>query len=163
MPDFAPEPRLIEALSKVPFVAVIDLFPGPLTDLATIAAPGAAFAEKEGTYTNGRGTTQRLFFARPTPGQARPEIDLLHALVSRARPGRKSGYALAEIFAEMAAAIESFRGLCWEGLLPKSPPAWSPHMAAKGSIVRHSARPFEPGLVPLQDRLPGPSAEVIVR
>src|SRR5207302_10017677 len=95
---------------------------------ATLAAPGAAWAEKEGTFTNGRGTTQRFHFARPTPGQARPELELLHALLARA--GKAAGaYSPRRIFDELAKAVAGFEGLTWDGLAPRGP-VWGPHMAA---------------------------------
>jgi NADH-quinone oxidoreductase subunit G len=128
MPDFTPPAPLLEALGKVPFVAAVDILDGPLVALATLAAPGAAWAEKEGTFTNGRATTQRFFFARPTPGEVRPELELLHALL--ARGGKAAGaFSPGRTFGAMAAEVEGFRGLTWEGLAPRGP-VWGPHVAA---------------------------------
>ncbi len=164
MPDWEPPAALLEALAKVPFVAVVDLFAGSLARLATVLAPAAAWAEKDGTYTNGRGTTQRMLFARPAPGQTRTELALLHAIAACLGRGADVPHVPAAAFARLvAAAVPGFEGLTWEGLAPRRPPAWSPHMMARGAVVRHSARPFEPGLVPLQDVLPGPSAEAVRR
>ncbi|HVY62563.1 MAG TPA: 2Fe-2S iron-sulfur cluster-binding protein, partial [Planctomycetota bacterium] len=94
MPEYAPAERLLKALEKVPFVAVADVLPGPLVDRAHVVLPAATFAEKEGTFTNGRGETQRFMFARPAPGMARSELETLHAIALKL--GKVTGFAAAD-------------------------------------------------------------------
>ncbi len=127
MPEFAPPEGLVKALAKVPFVAVADILPGPLADRAHLVLPAATFAVKEGTFTNGRGATQRFLFSRPPPGQARPELEMLHALGQRlGKLAADSECSAEDAFADLAASNELFRGLTWAGALHKSP-TWSPH------------------------------------
>ncbi len=115
MPDYAPPARLLEAVGRVPFVAVVDTLAGPLSERAHLIVPGATFAEKEGTFTNGRGQVQRLRFARATPGQARPELELLHLLLVRL--GRRAGgFSPEEAFGDLSAAVPAFNGLRFDDL-----------------------------------------------
>jgi NADH-quinone oxidoreductase subunit G len=145
MPDYRPPERLLKAIEKVPFVAVSDILPGPFVDRAHVVLPGATFAEKEGTFTNGRGTTQRFLFARPAPGMARPELETLHAIA--AKLGKVKGFAAADAtFAEIAASVAEFKDMTWEGALHKSP-SWSPHYMAHEPAVPHA-----PGAPPVHAR-----------
>ncbi len=48
-----------------------------LTDAADAVFPGAAYAEKEGAYTNSRGLVQRIRPAFGPPGDARRDIEII--------------------------------------------------------------------------------------
>ncbi|GIW73049.1 MAG: hypothetical protein KatS3mg102_2591 [Planctomycetota bacterium] len=129
MPDYLPPEPLAQALAAVPETVVVDLADGPLAGAATIVIAGAAWAEKRGTFTNGRGRTQRLEMARPTPGQARTELEVLHALGTQL--GRPMGpCSPRRLFGELVGEVAAFAGLSWEGVHHQAP-EWSPHMAAQ--------------------------------
>ncbi|RME75492.1 MAG: hypothetical protein D6776_03060 [Planctomycetota bacterium] len=128
MPDYHPPEVLTGALARVANVIVVDLFDGPLARAASLVLPGAAVFEKRGTFTNGRGRTQRIDMARPTPGQARTELEILFAL------GRALGRPLPSgspkrLFELLVEQNEAFAGLRWADTHHVAP-AWSPHMAA---------------------------------
>ncbi len=59
-----------EALAKVPLLVVQDLFASPASAVATYVLPGAAWAEKDGTFVNHAGLAQAIHWA------ARPPQDL---------------------------------------------------------------------------------------
>jgi NADH-quinone oxidoreductase subunit G len=140
MPEWTPPADLMGVLDRAGFVAVIDVIDGPLSQRAHVLVPGATFVEKEGTYTNGRGTTQRFMFARATAGQARPELETLSAIGKKM--GKEVGnlFAPEEAFAEMAKTIPELKDLTWEGALLKAP-SWSPHYMAQDASVAEPGAP----------------------
>jgi NADH-quinone oxidoreductase subunit G len=125
MPDWTPPEALLRAIEKARFAAVVDVLQGPLSERAHLVLPSATFAEKEGTFTNGRGFTQRFLFSKPPPGMARSELEILHALGKRLG---KTGadFAPDAIFGELATKVDAFFGLTWKGCLVQSP-TWGPH------------------------------------
>ncbi len=138
MPDFEPPAEVVAAAAKVGTLALCDLRRGSLAEKAHVLFAGAAFAEKEGTYTNGRGQVQRLLPARPAPGMARSELELLHALHTllerrMAAPapggdGRKAaagGCSAAATFEELSREIAAFGGLAWKDLDGAGRQLWS--------------------------------------
>src|SRR5437764_3572134 len=113
MPDFTPPEALLRALEKVPFVAVCDILSGPLVERAHVLLAGATIAEKEGTFTNGRGATQRFLFAKPPPGQARCELETLHAIGQKLGKGLPGAYSAERVFEALAAAVPEMKDLGW--------------------------------------------------
>jgi formate dehydrogenase alpha subunit len=63
----------VEALEKLDFLAVQDLFLTETAQLAHVVLPGTTFAEKEGTFTNTERRVQRVRQAIPPVGNSRPD------------------------------------------------------------------------------------------
>ncbi len=64
-----------EALEAVEFLVVQDIFPTETTRFADVILPGASFAEKDGTFTNGERRVQRVRKAiEPLAGMAEWEV-----------------------------------------------------------------------------------------
>ena len=74
-----------DRLAAVPLVVVQDLFTSPLSDRATFVLPGAAFAEREGSYVNHAGWLQSVPWAIRPPAGVRVELGLYGQLL--AMPG----------------------------------------------------------------------------
>jgi NADH-quinone oxidoreductase subunit G len=70
-----------ELLGKLDTLIVSDILPNATTKLAHYLLPGAAHAEKRGTFTNTKGRVQKFMKAVEAPGDARPEWEFLHDLV----------------------------------------------------------------------------------
>jgi NADH-quinone oxidoreductase subunit G len=141
IPDFVPPEVMLGALSHVPNVLVVDVADGPLTRAASLVIPGAATVEKRGTFTNAAGRTQRLDMARPTPGQARTELEVLHAL--GAALGRDMGACSPRrLFDALVGEVDGFGDITWADTHFDSPP-WTPHMAAAAKRL-----PMAPVLAP---------------
>lgn len=87
-------PALKDALAKLECLIVIDILPSIFSDAATVLIPGAAFAEKEGSFTNFTGRVQRIEKAVRPPKDARPEWETL-AAVARSM-GLDLGYKCAK-------------------------------------------------------------------
>ena len=60
---------------------VQDLFPSPLSERATYVLPGAAFAERDGSYVNRADRLQSVRWAIRPPAGVRPEGSLFWELL----------------------------------------------------------------------------------
>jgi formate dehydrogenase alpha subunit len=107
-----------KALGQLDFLVVQDLFMHETAERAHVFLPAAAFAEKEGTFTNSERRVQRVRTALPPPGQARPDWWITAELARRVarhlgvEVGRQFDYAgPAEIFDEMARLTPFLAGL----------------------------------------------------
>ena len=73
-------------LARLEALVVVDLLPNDVTRRATVLLPGVSFAEKRGTFINGRGRLQRIEPAVASPGDARADWSIFAALLARLRP-----------------------------------------------------------------------------
>ncbi len=85
----------------------------PTADRAHVVLPSAAYAEKDGTFTNFQGRIQRIHAALAPWGEARPEWDVLSELAGRLELG-VSWVDAPTIFAELASRERAFAGLSYE-------------------------------------------------
>jgi formate dehydrogenase major subunit len=99
-----------EALRKVDFLAVQDIFPNETTQFADVVMAGVSFAEKEGTFTNTERRVQRVRTALTPPGEAREDWRVLTELGKRMGAGWDYASA-AEVFDEMARLTPSYGGM----------------------------------------------------
>jgi formate dehydrogenase major subunit len=71
-----------EALSRLEFLAVQELFLSETAQLAHVVLPAAGPLEKDGTFTNGERRIQRVRRAVHPPGEARPDWRILCNLMT---------------------------------------------------------------------------------
>jgi len=103
------------------------------SEYATYVLPSATYAEKEGTFTNFEGRVQKFNKAVEPLDDSRPEWEILTALAKGL--GIHTDHDTSEeIFNEMAAKIDAFRGLSYEKL------------TTGGSDIRVLAEPMIPAL-----------------
>ncbi len=107
-----------KALAQLDCLVVQDLFLHETAELAHVVLPAAAFAEKDGTFTNSERRVQRVRAALDPPGHARQDWWITAELAKRVgrRLGldveRQFGYRSAsEIFDEMAGLVPFLGGL----------------------------------------------------
>ena len=112
-----------KAFSQLEFLVVQDLFLHETAERADVFLPAAAFAEKDGTFTNSERRVQRVRAALPPPGAARPDWWITAELAKRVARrlglavGRQFDYAgPAEIFDEMARLTPFLAGLSYARL-----------------------------------------------
>ena len=112
-----------KAIAQLDCLVVQDLFMHETAELGHVFLPAAAFAEKEGTFTNSERRVQRVRAAVPPPGEARPDWWITAELAKRVarRVGldvdRQFDYGSAsQIFDEMARLIPFMGGLSHERL-----------------------------------------------
>ena len=109
IPDFVFPEALVLAASKLEFLAVITSS-SALSPCAHVVLPGAAWAEKDGTFVNIDGRAQRIRRAVAPPGSAASEIEpLQNALVDL---GARQRVLSAEgVFRELVKEVPEFAGL----------------------------------------------------
>ena len=111
-----------KALRQLDCLVVQDLFMHETAELAHVFLPAAAFAEKEGTFTNSERRVQRVRKAIDAPGQARPDWWISCELAKRV--ARRLGVPVtgfdfahpSEIFDEMAGLWPAIAGLSYPRL-----------------------------------------------
>jgi len=99
-----------QALQQLEFLVVQDIFPTETAVLADIILPAAAFAEKDGTYTNTERRVQRLSKAVDSPGEAKPDWQIVSELAENM--GYPFGYQdTADIMEEIASLTPIYGGI----------------------------------------------------
>ena len=102
--------HIVKALQSLDFLVVQELFLTETARYADVVLPGAAYAEKEGTFTNTERRVQRVRKAVEPPEGARLDTDILIDLMNR------MGYpqpplTAAEIMDEIASLTPSYGGV----------------------------------------------------
>jgi predicted molibdopterin-dependent oxidoreductase YjgC len=99
-----------EALGKLDFLVVQDIFLTETARLADVVLPAASYAERDGTYTS---TERRVQLTEPVvapPGQARRDWEIIQDIATAM--GYPMAYrSTAEIDAEMRALTPSYAGI----------------------------------------------------
>ncbi len=102
-------------LEKVDFLVVQDIFMSETAELADVVLPAAAFAEKDGTYTNTDRRVQRIRKAVDTPGVAKADWVIIMELMNIM--GDKTVYSHpSEIMDEVAVLTPTYAGISYERL-----------------------------------------------
>jgi formate dehydrogenase major subunit/formate dehydrogenase alpha subunit len=104
-----------EALKRLEFLVVQDIFLTETARLADVVLPSAAFAEKDGTFTNTERKVQRVRKAVEPPGEAREDWKIIADLSGR------MGYPMAydgarAIMDEIASVTPSYCGINYKRL-----------------------------------------------
>jgi predicted molibdopterin-dependent oxidoreductase YjgC len=76
-----------EALSRLKFLVVQDIFLSETAKMADLILPGASFAEKDGTFTNQEGRVQAVSRLLDPPGDAKTDLEIMGAIGSSISPG----------------------------------------------------------------------------
>lgn len=112
-----------EALEKLEFLVVQEIFMSETAGFADVVLAGAPSLEKEGTFVNTERRIQRLYRALEPLGEARPDWEILTDLARHL--GHDWGYThpseIMEEIAELAPLfagvtyerLEGYRSLCW--------------------------------------------------
>lgn len=104
-----------EALDKVDFLVVQDLFLTETTKKADVVLPAQGFAEKDGTFTNLERRVQRLRRAVPAPEGTKSDGEIILALAKAM--GQKWQYASPEaIMAEIEQVVPAYAGINYQRL-----------------------------------------------
>ena len=107
--------KVRQALSKLDFLAVQDIFLTETAEFADVVLPASSFMEKTGTYTNTDRRVQIGHPARSLPGDARQDWEIVCEIA--ARMGHPMHYnSVSEIFDEIVACSPSYANLSYEVL-----------------------------------------------
>jgi len=104
-----------EALDRLDFLVVQDIFLTETAQMADVVLPGASFAEKDGTFTNTGRRVQRVRKAIDQPGQSKPDWMIICQL------SRRMDYLMdysspAEIMEEIARVTPIYGGVHYDRL-----------------------------------------------
>ncbi|NUQ62445.1 MAG: (2Fe-2S)-binding protein [Pirellulales bacterium] len=97
------EDEKVRSLTALKLLVVQDLFPSAVSALATYELPGAAFAERDGSYVNRNDHLQSVRWAVRPPYGVRPEGTLYWEML-----GRPGLYNARAVLNELAAEIPYF-------------------------------------------------------
>ena len=127
-----------EALSKLEFLVVQDIFLTETAEFADVVLPGAAFAEKEGTFTN---TERRVSLVRKAvepPGEAKPDWWIVCELAKRM--GYEMNYTSPkEIMDEIREVTPSYKGITYEAIEKENGKFWPcPEIGHPGTPILHT-------------------------
>ena len=112
-PDIA---HATEALERLEFLVVQDIFLSETAKLADVVLPGASFAEKDGTFTNTERRVQRLRKALEPVGDCRADWWITGELGKRMR-GKGFDFAHpSQIMEEISTLTPSYGGISYERL-----------------------------------------------
>jgi formate dehydrogenase alpha subunit len=79
-----PQPQRVQkAFAKLEFVVVQDILNSETVQMADVVLPGAAFSEKQGSFTNLEGRIQSFDPAAAPPGNALPDWEILDRLTAK--------------------------------------------------------------------------------
>jgi NADH-quinone oxidoreductase subunit G len=109
-PELLRVPEAVDAVTKVPFVAVMATHEGPELDRAHVVLPAAAWAETDGTFTNYQRRVQRLKAAVPASGDAAPRWELAAGLLERLGAPLMATSAR-EVLVLLARSVPGYEGL----------------------------------------------------
>jgi formate dehydrogenase alpha subunit len=153
-----------EAIEKLAFLVVQDIFLHETAEVADVVLPATSFAEKDGTFTNSERRVQRVRKALEPIGGTRPDWDLTCDLGRRVarRLGmdeRQFEYAgPAEIWAEMASLTPSLAGISYERLNHEGGIQWPCPTPDHPGTPRIYGESFPRGLGRFIPVKPGPPA-----
>jgi formate dehydrogenase major subunit len=136
-----------EALKRLDFLVVQDIFFTETSALADVVLPGAAFAEKDGTFSNTERRVQLVRKAVEPPGDAKPDWQIISELAKKLT-GDKASWEYASpaaIMAEAAKITPQYAGIS-HARLEKGGIQWPcPSADHPGTKILHVGR-FSRGL-----------------
>jgi formate dehydrogenase alpha subunit len=136
-----------EALKNLDFLIIQDIFFTETAALADVVLPGAAFAEKDGTFSNTERRVQLVRKAVEPPGDARPDWRIICELAMRLTGDKASWEYVspAAIMAEAAKMTPQYAGIS-HARLEKGGIQWPcPSADHPGTKILHVGR-FSRGL-----------------
>ena len=120
-----------EALGKLDFLVVQELFETDTTAFADVVLPAASFAEIDGTFTNNDGFVQRVRQAIPPVNQAKADWMITAQLATEL--GMNFGFELSAsaVFNEIAERVPAYAGLRYPVLKDESKPVQAKYKIAE--------------------------------
>ena len=103
-----------EAIRKMEFVAVVDIFPTETAKLADVVLPAACYAEKDGTFTATDRAVRAVRKAVEPPGEARADWTIACDLGKMLGSDGFEFDSPAHVMAEMAAVAPIYGGIDYE-------------------------------------------------
>jgi NADH-quinone oxidoreductase subunit G len=124
-----------DALSKLDFLVVQDLFQNDTTAHADVVLPAASYAEQDGTFTNNDGLVQRVRLSIDPLHQSKPDWVITAQLATEL--GLDFGYQLSasSVFREIGEKIPAYAGMRYPLLKDESNPVQAKHQISSESVA----------------------------
>ncbi len=122
-----------DALSKLEFLVVQELFENEVTAAADVVLPAASYAEQDGTFTNNDGFVQRVRQSIPPLHQSKPDWVIVAQLAHEL--GMDFGYAMSAsaVFREIGEKVPAYSGMRYPLLKDETNPIQAKHAIAEGT------------------------------
>jgi len=131
-------------LQKLDLMIVQDIFMTETAQIADVVLPSAAFAEKDGTFTNTERRVQRVRKALDPPGEAKADWEIICGISNKV--GYPMHYTSAkEIFDEVTTVTPSYAGITYKRIEKEGLQWPCPTHDHKGTRFLHKDR-FSRGL-----------------
>jgi len=145
-----------EAMERLEFFVVQDIFLSETARLADVVLPATSFAEKDGTFTNTERRVQRVRKAIEPVGDSRPDWLITCQIARRMGANGFDFKDPSRIMDEIASVTPSYGGITYERLEKESPQWPCPTEDHPGTAILHTGT-FSRGkghFVPLEYRPP---------
>jgi predicted molibdopterin-dependent oxidoreductase YjgC len=107
--------RVREALQKLDFLVVQDIFMNETAELADVILPAASYAEREGTFTNTERRVQRIRQAIEPVGASKPDLQII-AEVGKRLGVQMPGVTPKDVLEEIARVVPMYGGVSFSRL-----------------------------------------------
>ncbi|MGZ4883319.1 MAG: formate dehydrogenase subunit alpha [Halobacteriota archaeon] len=105
-----------EALQKLDFLVVQDIFLTETAELADVVLPGGCWAEKDGTFTNTERRVQRIRKAVEPPGEAKADWEIITNLANKLGVPGFNYQSAEDIMEEVRKATPQYAGITYARL-----------------------------------------------
>jgi NADH-quinone oxidoreductase subunit G len=121
-----------EALSKLDFLVVQELFETATTEFADVVLPAASYAEQDGTFTNNDGFVQRVRQSIAPLNQAKPDWLITSQLATEL--GMDFGFqaSASAVFRQIGEQIPAYSGMRYPLLKDETQPVQVKHAVVEG-------------------------------
>jgi NADH-quinone oxidoreductase subunit G len=120
-----------EALGKLDFLVVQELFETETTRFADVVLPAASFAESDGTFTNNDGFVQRVRQSIPPVHQAKQDWMITSMLAKELGVDFDFQMSASRVFEEIARNVPAYEGLRYALLKNEAKPLQAKHRQAE--------------------------------
>ena len=127
------------ALENLEFLAVIDIFATPTSEIAHVVLPAASYAEKDGTFTSTERRVQRVRRAIDPIGDSRPDWEILGDLACRAGYPRMRYGSPSRVMDEINALTPIYAGITYDRISRRGLQWPCPDREHPGTPVLHAA------------------------
>ena len=122
-----------EALSKLDFLVVQELFESETTKYADVVLPAASYAEVDGTFTNNDGFVQRVRQSLSPLNQAKPDWVITAQLAQVLGVDFAFNLSSSAVFREIAEKVPAYDGMKYPLLKDEQNPIQARHALAESS------------------------------
>ena len=120
-----------EALSKLDFLVVQELFETETTAFADVVLPAASFAEVDGTFTNNDGFVQRVRQSIPPVHSSKPDWIITAQIAEELGVDFGFQMSASAVFREIAERVPAYAGLRYPLLKDETHPVQAKHAIAE--------------------------------